>query len=244
MKDTSRTPRVRKPYTRKITIGNVATLYQGDAYKLLHTLGWFDLLVFDPPYKFETSGGGKFRAQRPHTDQIAEEELDRGFDFSIINALLCGGAVVFCHNNQVPELGRFLDGSFEKFTLCSWHKSNPMPVANRSYQPDTEFYYHAWNRDYFPQGQLADLKRHITTPVGKSPYDHPTVKPDAVMDKIITNAGGRSICDPFMGTGSTGVAAIKAGKTFVGIEKNPKHFKTAIERLTAAHEQYGRAQAA
>ena len=42
------------------------------------------------------------------------------------------------------------------------------------------------------------------------------------------------ICDPFMGTGSTGVAAVKAGRQFIGIEKNPKHFATACDRLAAA----------
>lgn len=228
--------RAAKPYSRMVTIGD-ATLYQGDAYKILHTLGWFDVLVLDPQYKMETSGGGKFRAERKHLDQIEEEELHKGFDLSIINALLCGAVVSFCHNNQVPELSTYLAGSFEKFAICTWHKSNAMPVANKSYQPDTEFYIHAWNSEFPPQGELADKKRHITTPVGKSPFDHPTVKPDAVMTKIITNCGGRSICDPFMGTGSTGVAAIRAGKRFVGIEKSPKHFATAVERLTAAHTE-------
>ena len=54
------------------------------------------------------------------------------------------------------------------------------------------------------------------------------------MAKIITNAAGDSVCDPFMGTGSTGVAAIRAGKRFTGIEHNPLHFATAVRRITAA----------
>jgi len=226
--------RVEIPYSRVITIGD-ATLYQGDAYKILPTLGWFDALVMDPPYLVDLSGGGKFRAARKHLDEIRSQSLDRGFDFSIINGLLCGAVVVFCHNNQIPKLSTFLDGTFERFTICAWHKSNPLPLANKSYQPDTELYIHAWNSDFPPQGRLAQKKRYITTAVGKSIYDHPTVKPDKVMDKILANCAGRSIADPFMGTGSTGVAALKAGKRFVGIEKSPKHFQTAVERLTRAH---------
>ena len=54
------------------------------------------------------------------------------------------------------------------------------------------------------------------------------------MDKIITNVAGELICDPFMGTGSTGVAAVKGGRQFIGIEKNPKHFATACARLATA----------
>lgn len=46
-----------------------------------------------------------------------------------------------------------------------------------------------------------------------------------------------TICDPFMSTGSTGVAAIRAGKRFVGIEHNPKHFETALTRIRAAIEE-------
>jgi site-specific DNA-methyltransferase (adenine-specific) len=67
-------------------------------------------------------------------------------------------------------------------------------------------------------------------------FGHPTVKPLDVMDKIMRNLSGRTIIDPFMGTGSTGVAALRRGKVFTGIEKNPKHFATAVERITAAWE--------
>ncbi len=56
------------------------------------------------------------------------------------------------------------------------------------------------------------------------------------MDKIARNVAGFTVCDPFMGTGSTGVAAIKAGKVFTGIEHNPTHFATAIQRITEAWE--------
>ena len=69
-------------------------------------------------------------------------------------------------------------------------------------------------------------------------FDHTTVKPDAVMDKIMANVNGQTICDPFMGTGSTGVAAIKAGKIFTGIELNPKHFETAVRRIGVTYEEY------
>lgn len=61
-------------------------------------------------------------------------------------------------------------------------------------------------------------------PTSKKIYDHPTVKPDDVMNKIITNLSGATVCDPLMGSGSTGVAAIRAGRIFTGIEHNSQHF--------------------
>ena len=225
-------------YSRVVHIGN-ATLYLADAYKLLPSLGWFDVLVTDPPYEFRAEGGGHYRQSRQGMDQIIEEELADGFDHTIINPLLCGAVVVFCHNDQLPKLLPYLDGSFERQAVCIWRKKNPQPVANKHYRPVMEFYIHAWNRDFHPQGTLADLDRQIIamSPRGPEKFGHATVKPNDVMDKIILNAGGRSICDPFMGTGSTGVAAIKAGRRFVGIEHNPKHFRAAVRRITDAHTE-------
>jgi hypothetical protein len=211
------------------------TLYLGDCHALLPEVGKVDALVFDPPYAFETSGGGKFRAARKCLDDIVEAGLDIGFDYSIFSKKLVSSVVVFCHNDQLPELLPFLAKRFKRFALCAWRKSNPMPVANRHYLPDTEFYIHAWDGDAFPIGaSLADKRRSIETPVGKSEFDHPTVKPLAVMAKIVANVNAQTICDPFMGTGSTGVACVQAGRGFVGIERNPKYFDIAVTRIAQA----------
>lgn len=218
----------------RVEIGT-ATLYLGDAYDIRPTLGWFDADVMDPPYLIATSGGGKFRADRPYLDEIAEQGLDKDFDHTVINPLLCGSVVSFCSNDQVPRLSTYLNGSFHRFALCAWRKLTPMPVANKHYVPEIEIYLHAWNRGYHPAGDLADLKRIVDCRSRQSKdFNHPTVKPDAVMAKIMRNVAGASVCDPFMGTGSTGVAAVRAGKRFVGIEKNPAHFETSCERLRAA----------
>lgn len=210
-------------------------LYLGDAYAIRPQLGWFDADVMDPPYVIKTSGGGSFRKHRPYLDQIQEEGLDQGFDHSIINPLLCGAAVVFCHNDQVPDVSATLRGLFHRMALLLWQKTTPMPVANKHYVPELEIYFHAWSRGYHPQGELADLKRVFACRSrALKDFGHPTVKPDELMDKIILNVAGQTVCDPFMGTGSTGVAAIKAGRTFTGIEHNPKHFETALARIEAA----------
>jgi len=220
-----------------LTVAHIgpATLYLGDAYAIRPTLGFFDADVMDPPYEFKASGGGQFRASRVTLDQIVEEGLDQGFDQSIINPLMCGAVVAFCHNDQLTKLIPYLDGSFHRFALCAWRKLTPMPVANKHYRPELEIYLHAWNRDYHPRGELADLMRIVESRSRKAAdFGHPTVKPDIVMDKILRNVAGETICDPFMGTGSTGVAAIRAGKRFTGIEHNPTHFQTAVSRISAA----------
>ena len=218
-----------------VTIGR-ATLYLGDAYVIRPQLGFHDADVLDPPYLINVSGGGRYRKNRKIFDRIENEGLHRGFQMSIVNPLLCGAAVVFASNDQLGELLRLAQGQFHRHALCVWQKTNPQPVANKHYRPDVEFYVHAWNRDYHPQGALAELFRvsRISSPRLTDRFDHPTTKPDLLMSKIIANVAGDSICDPFMGTGSTGVAAIRGGKRFTGIEHDPRYFATAIERITAA----------
>lgn len=208
-------------------------LFLGDAYKIRPMLGWMDADIMDPPYKFDNSGGGAYRAARRASDQIVAEKLDQGFDRSIINPLLCGAVVAFCHNDQLADLLPYLNGLFHRYVVNVWLKPNPPPHRNKHYLADTEPYIHAWNRYYHPIGEHHDMHRHVTAPSMPSKrYGHPTVKPDDVMTKILRNVSGQTVCDPFMGTGSTGVAAIRAGKIFTGIEHNPKHFDRSCARLS------------
>lgn len=227
--------------TAPIVIGP-ATLYLGDAYAIRPTLGFFDADVLDPPFLYNAVGAGKHRKVRHATKAILAEDMASGFDHQIISPLWSGAVVVFCHNDQIPELGAHLKGLFRRFILGGWQKTNPMPVANKHYLYDTEYYFHAWSRGYHPRGAFADKRRFTAAPVASSrKFNHPTVKPDSVMTKIMTNVAGETVCDPFMGTGSTGVAALRAGKRFTGIEHNPAHFETAIARITAAWAELERA---
>lgn len=213
-------------------------LYLGDAYTIRPTLGWMDCDCMDPQYLFDNSGGGAFRKSRVGATMIVDEGLDQGFDHAIINPLLCGSVVVFCHNDQLPKLLPYIDGLFHRFCLLFWQKPNPSPMANKHYLADTEPYIHAWSRGYAPQGEHHDKHRFVMS--GSMPsktFGHPTVKPDAVMDKIMRNVSGSTVCDPFMGTGSTGVAAARAGKVFHGIEHNERHFLTACDRIRCAYAE-------
>lgn len=211
-------------------------LYLGDAYAIRETLGWMDVDCMDPPFLFKAVGAGQMRKKRQATNMIIEEKLDEGFDHAIINPLRAGMVIVFCHNDQIPELGTYLKARFKRFIVGGWAKDNPMPVANKHFLYDTDYFYVAWNHGHHPVGDIADKPRFIPAPVAPSKvYGHPTVKPDKVMDRLMRNIAGQTVCDPFMGTGSTGVAAIRAGKTFTGIEHNPKHFETAVSRIGAAY---------
>lgn len=215
-----------------------ATLYLGDCADILPTIGPVDAGVFDPPYAFDTRGAGRFRKARPNMDAIAASDLDKGFDPAVISPAQFRSVVVFCHNDQLPDLLPRVRARYHRAVLCAWHKTNPLPVANKHYRPDTEFWIHAWLEGAHPVGTLADKARWILSESGRfSGVDHPTVKPEPVMDKVLATVNARTVCDPFMGSGSTGVAALKRGLGFIGIEIRPDWFDLACRRIAVAAKQ-------
>jgi len=224
-------------WRRKETIGD-CTLYLGNAYDIVPLLVKIDALVTDPPYEFETSAAGKLRRKRPNMGEIRDAGLNKGFDHTAFTSAQFGSCVMFCHNDQMAELLNHVASQWDKYAVCAWHKTNPMPVANKHYKPDTELYIHAWSGDFHPVGDLPQKARFIVHPNGQDTgIPHPTVKPLAVMGKIISNVNGETVCDPFMGSGTTGVACVKAGKRFIGIEWNERFFELAVRRIKAAYSQ-------
>jgi DNA modification methylase len=68
-------------------------------------------------------------------------------------------------------------------------------------------------------------------------YGHPGYTPYRIMERAISLLAQHSLCDPFMGTGTSGEAAIKTGRKFIGIEIEPKYFNIACERIENAQRQ-------
>ena len=216
-----------------VTIG-AATLILADCHDVMADLPPVDAAVMDPPYEFDASGGGAFRNARSATNEVHRKGLDRGVDAAMLTPGLARNVVVFCHNDQLAALVPAIAARFDRFVVCAWHKTNPVPLANKHYRPDTEFWIHAWMRDAPPIGTLADRARYFISAVGKSEFDHPTVKPQPLMAKVLRSVAGETVLDPFMGTGSTGVAAVQMGRRFIGIERDPVYFEIACARLADA----------
>jgi DNA modification methylase len=81
-----------------------------------------------------------------------------------------------------------------------------------------------------------DFGNLIRAPRMPSDRHHPTEKPVSIMSALVKvqSARGDVVLDPFMGSGSTGVAAVKLGRKFIGIEANPQFFDTACRRIEEA----------
>jgi DNA modification methylase len=207
-------------------------LYCGDCLEILPGLeaGLVDAVVTDPPYEITATGGG-IGAQRAYLSDI-EGFTDCGFDYSILAKF--PNWMVFGTLRQVPKL--IAATGERRWMLLTWNKPNPTPLCGGNYLPDTEYIIHAWSRGGL-HGEYADKSRFFIYPAtqGKT---HPNEKPLPLMAKCVSTAAavGATILDPFMGSGTTGVACIRTGRKFIGIELERKYFDIAVKRIQQALE--------
>ena len=207
-----------------VIIGN-ATLYCGDCMDILPTLPKVDAVITDPPYginenhKKVASRGklakpkdyGEFDWDKSPADEVA---IDLIREVSVWQAVF-GGNYFYLPPTSCWLVWDKLNGSND-FADCELAWTN-WPKAVRRIQ-------WRWN-GMIRQGK--DTERF-----------HPTQKPIEVMQWVIELCPkSDSVLDPFMGSGTTGVASIQLGRKFIGIEKEPKYFDIACKRIEEAGKQ-------
>ncbi len=226
---------------RDITIGG-CRLIQGDARAVLPELRLqADLCVTDVPYKLSSGGscpgalGGKLSAENYDNsgllmDVVAWSEIGGPIFRSLKpNA---DAYVMSDDSNLFAAHSGFIGAGFKFHSLLVWDKI--VPNRTRYYMKDSEFTLYLW------KGRAVDINNGGSKRVwrGHRPADavHNTQKPVALMQLYIENSSlpGQLVLDPFMGSGTTLVAAVQAGRGAIGIEKSPKHFETACARVRAA----------
>ena len=193
----------------KVIIGN-ATLYCADCMEVLPTLGRFDAVITDPPYGInankQTLGSGKKTFDR--AGEWDNTTPDLALCIGMAEKLCFWGGNYF--SDQLPSTNHWL----------IWHKKNDGLSFSECEMAWTNF------------GRQV---RHISHHWGGEDKVHPTMKPLAVMSWCIEQAGNpQTILDPFMGSGTTGVAAVQMGRQFIGIEREPKYFDIACKRIEDA----------
>jgi DNA modification methylase len=226
------------------TIGR-ATLYLGDCRDILPTLGRVDAVVTDPPYILSDAGPGDshFGMSLNKFDGADYKAIVNGFDVEgIFGALeaICQpfNLFCFCSNKQISELMSYHEARGRATTLLVWHKVNAAPFANGVWRGDIEYCIHAKDSGAVFIGGAMDKKKVSEFPIVQDAA-HPTVKPLPLIKKyvgICSNAE-QTILDCFMGSGTTGVAAVQMGRNFIGIEKDERHFATACNRIEQAQRQ-------
>jgi site-specific DNA-methyltransferase (adenine-specific)/modification methylase len=132
------------------------------------------------------------------------------------------------------------DPEFDTFQFMVWHKTNPVPKIRRAgFLNSCELIVCMWNKDHtWNFSNQKEMHNFIETPICmgserlKEPM-HPTQKPVKVLEPIIKIATNVNdiVLDPFMGVGSTGIAALNLDRKFIGIEIEKKYFDAAEKRL-------------
>ena len=214
-----------------------------------------DLILTDPPYNlgvFMKDRDTNLKKMRENFFGAAgwddlefsawEKCMDEFFAESTRVLKRGGSMLVFMSIIKVETLIRIAEshGLYYK-TTGIWHKLNPMPRnMNLHFVNSTEawiyFTYKKKTGTFNNDGKVIhDFVETSVTPAGeRANGKHPTQKPEQLMShfiKLLSNENDM-ILDPFMGSGSTGVAAKKSGRNFMGIEIDPTYYQMATRRIT------------
>jgi DNA modification methylase len=217
-------------------------LMLGDCREVLPTLGKVDAVVTDPPYELSSAGPGKshFGMSLSKFDSVDYKSIVSGFDHEAVFGeieRICQpfNAFCFCSNKQISGLMAYHEAKGRSTTLTVWHKTNAAPFANGVWRGDIEYCIHAKDSGAVFVGGAEEKKKVFDFPLVQDDA-HPTVKPLPLLTKYvrICSHAEQTILDPFMGSGTTGVAAVKLGRRFIGIEVEPKYFDIARRRIQAA----------
>lgn len=196
-----------------------ATLYLGDAREIVPSLNIVRAtLVSDVPYGVAYSSGwdNKFRGVR-----IANDENTDSRD-AVLAAWL-GPAIVFGSWKVARPVGVKAMLIWEKGTVGMGDLSVP-------WFPNTEEIY------VIGDGWLGTRTSSVLRYSVKNEF-HPTEKPVSLMRHLVSRCDADTIIDPFMGSGSTGVASMQEGKAFIGCEIDPDYFEIACRRIEDAQRQ-------
>ena len=204
-----------------------------------------DLVVTDPPYLIETSGAGVYKQD---DKQYVKElnEMKDGFSREVLDEL-CRimkkiNIYIFCSQKQIiPLIDYFVKEKNCNWNLLTWHKSNPVPACGNKYLTDTEFILFFREKGVKIYGEYKSKFTYYVTPLNqkdKKTYGHPTIKPLDLVSNFIINSSkeGDIVFDPFMGSGTTAVAAMKCNRNFLGYELNPDYYEICNKRIKEASD--------
>lgn len=196
-----------------------------------------DFPFFDPPYKMEIHGRG-FASKRAYYKNLdygtsKEFELTKDFMKEINRVSTRKSFVSFCDKMLKFDLMKYAVSkkwSFDELVIC---KKAPAPLTNNQWLPDKEFAVHVFNKAPVFGNYRTKTSFFVVDNLREPNVEHPSVKPQHILCHIINNLSqeGETVFDPYMGSGSTGVACIKTNRKFVGVERNPKYFDLSCERI-------------
>lgn len=225
---------------RKEIIGDAA-LYLGDCLEILPILGEVDVVITDPPYGVDLSGkkakkrgggattiDGGYASFNDTEDNIKINIIPR-FEGALLlagRAAITPGVRCMMLYPRPTDVGCFYSAAGTGMT--SWGFSCSQPI----------FFY--GKCPYLARGKGSRANScGQTYPNDANETGHPCAKPVRMMNWLVNRASweDETVLDPFMGSGTTGVACMNLGRKFIGIEIEPKYFDISCERIEQAQKQ-------
>ena len=213
-----------------------------------------DMLLTDPPYLIDVHDGGKMYASKRiqgSIDSLEESGIDKSYDIfafaDLIRPKFRDGvnAYFWCNKRQIFDyLKCWVDGQGCKFEILKWRKTNAIPNYSNKYVTDTEYCLYFFNGPgHCRPASYEDASTYFDgaiNQVDKRKYGHPTIKPLEFTERMVRNSSrpGDVVFDPFMGSGTTGVACRLNGRKFIGVEMNAEYFETARGRILDEAGEY------
>lgn len=233
----------------KVIIGD-STLYRGDCLEVMPSLEPVEAVVTDPPYlnlvggaSLPQGGVGSRKGESITLGDVWGANLQWA---PLAEKLASKALMVFCSHQGVCETRQAFKA--RSIALVTWYKRNTPAALKGVPRHTAEFVWVMvtggglqWHKLDSTVADIPNLNagcvstgERVTNPDGT--VAHPSQKPLKLMQWLL-GVGPRSVLDPFMGSGTTGVACMQMGIPFVGIEREQKHFDLACERIDAAHAQ-------
>lgn len=219
-------------------------LYSGDCVSILNALdgGVADMVVTDPPYGISfhhgnQSAGGRSSKQVKWGEIANDKDINKDWMPAIYRSLVEGGAMYLCTRWDVEPKWRdaCAAAGFLLKQRLTWHKRvNGKGDLRGTYGPTCEDVLFCTKGRHILNKRPSMLLDAGCVPTWEKRF-HPHQKPISLMRALIDNSSqiGDVVLDPFMGSGSTGLAAVQSGRGFIGIELNQSYYEAAVSRIDA-----------
>lgn len=237
-------------YQRKEIIGD-ATLYLGDCLEVMPALGNVDATITDPPFEEEahtlqrrvlgkTLGSEREIVSAPLPFAAMARRDDAAGE---IVKITTGWALAFCQAEAVQAWRESFEkaGAVYKRAMV-WIKPDGMPQYSgdrpgMGYESIVSVWCGIGKSRWNGGGKHGVFVYNKNDGTGPAP--HPTTKPRSLMTELVAlfTEQRAIVLDPFMGSGTTGVACARLGRKFIGIELEPKYFSIACKRIDEAYRQ-------
>lgn len=219
-------------------------LMQGDCLERMREIpdGSVDMVLTDPPYGMDYQSN-----RRVVKDKFDKIENDRNIDWLSESLQECyrtmkdnSAIYCFCSWHKIDVFKQEIEKLFKIKNVIVWVKNNHgSGDLKGAYAPKYEFVIYAHKgRSLFREKRIPDVMEYPK--IHSSKLQHPTEKNTDMLELFIKNNSdaGSKILDPFMGSGSTGVACVNTNRSFIGIELDHDYFNIALERIESAEKEF------